>query len=302
MKTKHLRQLGMALVSTIGLGVVAQIEAPVATAASKNVTPSTAVLKKSSKYYRKYSMTLAKKYKLGYDLQTGFNKKNRVKVYFNSKSKPLKKSLTAAMKFWNKKLGKSVFYYGSKKSHTISFSIAKDNPSSATDSGDAWWIPAQKKVQVSSYYYKHSTHSIKNEMLHASLNELGKEATEKVAAYAQEVGQSDPDYKTKVEAFRQDQITVVQGELTDIENKIDVDGIAKKGTQFEYANVLTHELGHVLGLEHSPSKSDVMYYAAQWNWIFDYKKVAASKSGYDPITKADQNRGKLAWKIYNARH
>ncbi|AQW21049.1 hypothetical protein PL11_003495 [Lentilactobacillus curieae] len=267
---------------------------------ASSVKPSATMLKKTKTYYRSHAKTIAKKYRITYSLQTALTKNGHAKIYVATKNKTLRSSIKLAVNYWNQKLGKKVITYGTKRSHTLTFSVSKEPITSGVDTGDAWWIPKLKKMQVRDYYYKLSVSGIRNEMLKKSLSQFSAVANRKIVAYANQIGKSDPDYYSKVEHYRQQQIDYVQKQLEEVQSSIDKNGTAYKARKFQYANIITHEFGHVFGLEHSPNKTDVMYWSSQRPEIFDYQKVAKSKNGFNPITQTDLMRTKLALNMKKA--
>jgi len=76
--------------------------------------------------------------------------------------------------------------------------------------------------------------------------------------------------------------------------------LAAEGRMYEYASTIAHEFGHVLGMNHSPNKADLMYFESGSSNVYSYAKVKAGLSKYNPITTTDKNRAKLALKVYAA--
>lgn len=235
------------------LMVVAPLSTVPAEAAS--VKPSTAMLKKSNSYYRKHYKTIAKKYKLSYSAQTGLNKSGTIYVYSKTKSIYLKKSLTLAMNYWNSKLGRKAVKWGTKSHHTITFSVSNAK-ASASDESDAWWMPSTKKVQVRNSIYAEDINTITDTTLYFSQQSLVKSANAKLNSYKASLDASDPDYKTKLDAYQQLQVADVRS-TCEAQEKGLKNGVAKKARTFEYANTIAHELGHVMGLKHSPNKKKI---------------------------------------------
>ncbi|KRM58756.1 matrixin family metalloprotease [Secundilactobacillus malefermentans] len=278
------------------------IFAPVATipAQASSVKPSSAMLKKSNSYYKKHYKAIAKKYKFTYSAQTGLNKSGTIYVYEKTKSSYLKKSLSLAMNYWNSKLGRQAIKVGSKKYHTVTFSVSNAKASKSDDS-DAWWIPSTKKVQIRNSLYADDLSVITNTTLYNSEKSLVKTANANLAAYKAGLSTTDPDYQSKLDTYQQQQVDYAKAAFDNQESNLK-SGLAIKAREFEYANTLAHEFGHVMGLKHSPNKSDLMYWASGTNDIYNYNKVKNSSKGFSLVTSTDVARAKLAVKVHNARN
>lgn len=300
------RSLGMAVAAA--LLMTPAITTSMVTAQAASVTPSTAMLKKSKGYYRKHAKTLAKRYKLAYDAQTALKKNGKAVVYVNTKDKTLKKSVTIAMAYWNKKLGKKQFTKGTKKKHTLTFSVSKAK-ATKSDQSDAWWTPAKKRLQIRQSYYTAAKQDIGTAMTN-QLNDAFYDqysgtvkAKAKANLAAKGIETSDADYNS---LFNQEAAKVeialpayatLKKDVTLVQTKL-----ANEGRKYQYASTIAHELGHVMGLNHSPNTRDLMYFESGNTNVYSFTKVKAGLSKYNPVTKTDKNRAKLAIKIYTAVH
>ncbi|GEO69736.1 matrixin family metalloprotease [Levilactobacillus acidifarinae] len=278
------------------------------TAQAASVKPTTSVLKKSNSYYRKNAKTLGKKYKLAYDAQTALKKNGKAVVWVNTSDKQLKQSVQLAMDYWNHKLGKQEFTKGSKKSHTLTFSVSHAQ-ASKSDNSDAWWTPATKKVQVRWSYYQDAQKDIAQRMSAPYQTAFDHQyqatitATAKKNLAAQGVSSSANNYSALVE---QEEVKVAESlpafqnvnkTLTAINTSV-----AAQGRMYEYASTIAHEFGHTMGLDHSPNTKDLMYFESGTNKIYSYQQVTTKMKTYNPVTATDKARAQLALKIYVAVH
>lgn len=306
-RSHHLRIRSLLVAAASALLFAPAIATSTVTAQAASVNPSSATLKKSARYYRKHAKTLGKKYKLAFDAQTGLKKNGKAIVYINTKDAKLKSSVKIAMNYWNKKLGKKEFVQGSKKHHTLTFSVSKAK-ATKNDQSDAWWTPGKKKLQVRWSYYQAETKNIgiamTNQLNDAFYKKYAKtiETKAKANLAAKGITSTDSNYQTEFNAEAESVEKSLPAYAT-LKNEVKgVNTVAKNGRMYEYASTIAHELGHVMGLNHSPKKSDLMYFESGSNNVYSYKKVNQGLSKYNPITKTDKNRAKLALKIYTAVH
>ncbi|TGD20334.1 matrixin family metalloprotease [Levilactobacillus suantsaiihabitans] len=307
-RTHHLKARSLITAVAAALIVTPVVTTSTVTASAASVTPSSALLKKSKGYYQKHAKTLGKKYKLAYDAQTALKKNGKTAVYVKTKDKTLKKSVTTAMAYWNKKLGKKEFTLGSKKKHNLTFSVSKSTPTKS-DQSDAWWTPAKKQLQIRQSFYTAEKQNIgiamTNQLNDAFYKQYSGEIEAKAKANlaAEGISTTDTSYSSR---FNQEaskietslpEYAVLKKDVTLVKTKL-----ANEGRMYEYASTIAHELGHVMGLNHSPNKKDLMYFESGSTNVYSYKKVKAGLSKYTPVTKTDTKRAKLALKIYVAVH
>lgn len=306
-KLHHLKAQSLIAAATVTL-LATPVVTSITTAQAASVTPSSALLKKSNGYYRTHARALGKKYKLAFDAQSALKKNGKAVVYVNTKDKTLKQSVKLAMAYWNKKLGKTEFTQGSKKNHTLTFGVSKA-AASKSDQSDAWWTPMTKKLDVRWSYYTAEKQNIGISMTNQLNNTFYKqyadtiETKAKANLAAKGITTSDKDYQN---LFNQEASNVETSLPAYTTLKKDVglvkSTLANEGRKYEYASTIAHEMGHVMGLNHSPNKQDLMYFESGNNNVYSYKKVKAGLSKYNPITTTDKNRAKLALKIYVAAH
>lgn len=302
----HLKARSLTILAATAVLVTPVVAVSTVTAQAASVKPSSAMLKKSKSYYRKHAKTLGKKYKLAYSAQTGLKKNGKAYVYVNTKDKKLQQSVNVAMAYWNNKLGKKEFVKGSKKNHSLTFSVSYANPTKS-DQSDAWWTPSQKKVQVRWSYYQAETDNIGDAMTAQLNNAFYKkyssavESKAKANLAAKGITSANSNYNT---LFTQEAARIEESLSSYSTLKKDVAAVGSKlaaeGRMYEYASTIAHEFGHVLGMNHSPNKADLMYFESGSSNVYSYAKVKAGLSKYNPITTTDKNRAKLALKVYAA--
>ncbi|NLR10015.1 MULTISPECIES: matrixin family metalloprotease [Lactobacillaceae] len=306
-RAHHLKARSLLIVAAAALLFAPAVATSTVTAQAASVTPSAAKLKASKSYYRKHAKSLGKTYKLAFDAQTALKKNGKATVWIDTKDAKLKSSVKIAMNYWNKKLGKKEFVQGSKKHHTLTFSVSKAT-ASKSDQSDAWWTPSNKRLQVRWSYYQAETKNIRvamtNQLNDAFYNKYANtiESQAKANLAAQGITSADATYQ---DAFNAEAQSVEKSlpAYTTLEKEVrGVNTVAKNGRMYEYASTIAHELGHVMGLNHSPNQADLMYFESGSNNVYSYKKVKAGLSKYNPVTKTDKNRAKLALKIYTAVH
>ncbi|MCH5464614.1 matrixin family metalloprotease [Levilactobacillus tujiorum] len=306
-KNHHLRMRSLLVAVATVILFAPAIATSTVTAQAASVTPSAKTLKKSNSYYRKHAKSFGKKYKFAYNAQTALKKNGKATVWINTKDAKLKSSVKIAMNYWNKKLGKKEFVQGSKKHHTLTFSVSKA-PATKGDQSDAWWTPSNKQLQVRWSYYQAETKNIgvamTNQLNDAFYNKYAKtiEAQAKSNLTAKGITSADSDYQTEFNTEAQKVEKSLPAYATLEKEVKGVNTVAKNGRMYEYASTIAHELGHVMGLNHSPNRADLMYFESGSNNVYSYKKVKKGLSKYNPITKTDQRRAKLALKIYTATY
>jgi len=304
----HLKARSLLTLAAATVLLVPAVTTSTVTAQAASVNPSAATLKKSKSYYQKNAKALGKKYKLAFDAQTGLKKNGKAVVYVKTSDKQLKQSVKLAMAYWNKQLGKKQFTQGSKKNHTLTFSVSKAK-ATKSDQSDAWWTPAKKQLQVRWSYYQAETQNIGIAMTN-QLNDSFYttysntiEAKAKANLAAKGISTSDKNYQSlfNQEASNVETSLPAYNQLKKDVTKVKT-SLASEGRMYEYASTIAHEFGHVMGLNHSPNKKDLMYFESGSSNVYSYKQVSAGLSKYNPVKTTDKNRAKLALKIYTAVH
>lgn len=229
-------------------------------------------------------------------------------VYVNTKDANLKQSVKLAMAYWNHKLGKTEFTQGTKQNHTLTFSVSTAKPSK-NDNSDAWWTPATKKVQVRKYYYDAAAQDIGLTMTNGLNDGFYKqyastvEAQAKAELAAKGVATTDKTYSAQFNATAQ-KIEESLPAYATLKKQVAAvsSSVAVQGRMYEYASTIAHEFGHVMGLNHSPNKSDLMYFESGTDKVNSYYQVTSPNGlkKYNPVTSTDTARAQLALKIYSA--
>ncbi|KRK47654.1 hypothetical protein FC96_GL002378 [Secundilactobacillus kimchicus JCM 15530] len=221
--------------------------------------PSQTLISQPTETLQTTEMKLLKKYRINLAYQTAFDSQHQVWVIDKTATPAIATALTKAMAYWNDELGTAVFNAGSAGKATVT--VKWTTQKAATDSGLAWWAPKTETLKVNKGTYQHELADITKYMKrHYRADETP--TLSKKAAYAQ--------------------IT---------------DSAAQQARTVEYARILTHELGHILGLGHSTNRSDLMYPGLGFGDLYDLDKVSADTIWQTPLTETDGARGQLAYRF-----
>lgn len=284
------------MTSTLLIGLVLPISTFETVGHAATLTPSAAVLKQRPSYYKANAKTLAARYGLSYGSQTALTSSELTKVYVASKNSQIKNSTRLAMSYWNQKLGHKVFVKGTKTNHTLLVGMTSKNTSA-----DAWWKPAQQQISLEQADYSQQLQTIRNKMINQSTSTAVMTVNQHVIAYGHKIA-TKVDFAHKYNIYRAEQINQAKKQLDTQKHNIISQRIDVKARTFEYANIITHEMGHSLGLKHSANAKDAMAANSTTPNIYNYTKVKASKNGFNNLTKTDVNRAKLALAVHNAQN
>lgn len=290
MKRKPFFAMVIALVTAIVLPLSAQGT----TAHAATLTPSSASLNQSKTFYRYNARALASRYGLNYASQTALTRQETTKVYVASNDSQIKKSTQLAMAYWNQKLGRKVFINGTKNSHTLTIGMTGKNTSA-----DAWWKPAQHQISLEQADYNQQLYSIRNKMINQNTSAAVTNANHRIQAYGHKIA-NRANFARQYNAYRATQINQAQKQINSVKHAIVAQHIDTKARTFKYANIIAHEMGHSLGLQHSANSHDAMAANSSTPNIYNYSKVKASKNGFNTLDKTDINRAKLALKVHDA--
>lgn len=279
----------LALTVTLLFGVAAPIQA--ATSA-----PTATTLSQPASYYRTHATSLAQTYQLNYGAQTALTNKVTTKVYVASTDARLKQSTKLAMRYWNQRLGRQVFTTGTKGNHQLTVAFTARN-----SAADAWWQPATRRILLERADYVQAPSQLKAKMINQSHATAINTANQKIIKYNRSIA-NRANHAALYNHYRQLQINTINSTVATATASINKNQLAYKARTFEYANIIAHELGHSLGLNHSDTPTDGMAANSHVNTIYNYAKVKASVNGFNPLTKTDTSRAKLALKVYAARH
>lgn len=284
------------VLSALTVGLTLPFVQSETTGHAATLTPTTADLHQSDAYYQTHADGLAHRYGLNYKSQTALLSNETTKVYVASRDAQLKKSVQLAMNYWNQKIGHKVFISGTQSNHTLTVTMTGKNTSA-----DAWWKPTQHQLTLEKTDYSKQLPTIRNKMIKQSTASAVKTLNKRVKAYGHKIAHK-ANFAHDYNLYRADQLSQVKKEInlqkrTIVSQKIDV-----KARTFEYANIVAHELGHSLGLQHSANAEDAMAANSSTPNIYNYGKVKTSKNGFNILDKTDVNRAKLALAIHDAQY
>lgn len=228
-------------------------------ASAKTPTPTTKALSLSRKSTKKHEATLLKKYRINLGYQTAFNRRHQVWVYNFTGSKAVQESLDEAQLYWNEELGRSVFNVGTYGYRTMTVKFT--NQTNHGDHKFACWSPATRTLKINRKTYEKELNDIRRYM---KRHYLAK--------------QHDP-----------------LGEDLIFE-KINTN-LAPTARDVEYARILAHEFGHVLGLAHSTNRRDLMYTGLGFSDIYEPDQVGQMTIWNNPLTQTDVARGRLGLRL-----
>lgn len=266
----------------------------VITGYAASISPSASQLSQSKTYYRRHANQLAQRYHLNYAAQTALTCNETTKVYVASQDAQLKKSAKLAMIYWNKKLGRQTFRTGTKAHHNLTIIVTNRETNV-----DAWWRPAQRQITLESKDYHAKTGRIRAKMRNRIAETAVNQANKKIRAYAHKI-KGQPNYVHRYNVYRTAQIKKAQRQITTQQRQVTTQKLDVKARTFKYANTIAHEMGHSLGLLHSPNTHDAMFKTSTTPQIYNFSQVKRSKTGFNPLTRADTNRAKLALKVHAA--
>lgn len=284
---------------TVAITLMAAVALPLSatetTGHAATLTPSTALLRQRPAYYKANAKLLASRYGLNYASQTALTTNETTKVYIASKNTQVKKSANLAMSYWNSKLGRKVFVKGTKTHHTLTVTMTGRNTAA-----DAWWKPTSHQISLEQADYSQQLSAIRNNMIHQSTASAVTKANQRVIAYGHRIA-NRPNFAHDYNIYRAKQIDQAEKQISTQKQTIVSQKIDVKARTFEYANIIAHEMGHSLGLQHSANAKDAMAANSTTPNIYNYHKVKTSKSGFNTLDKTDVNRAKLALTIHDAR-
>lgn len=249
---------------------------------STDLDPSATLLKQSSAFYSKYRATLRKNYNMTGALTSFTNHQTRVYV----SNAGLKSYVTKAMSVWNKALGKKVFIAGTASQHDLVVSSKASNDWDGLNDGTHLYLSSTALKDAS---YVNSVADT------PEIRDLYNQYEDVAQAYkSAKAGSSEKaSYLTKGH---------------DLYTKLVAAQKAAAPTATNYwESVLVHELGHSLGLDHTPYLTDIMYaetsddgFSSSVNGKYSWtspKDPTQSRRETPSLSTRDVDRAKLAQKL-----
>ncbi|GAY73826.1 matrixin family metalloprotease [Lentilactobacillus kosonis] len=307
--------------------------------ATTDLQPSASVLSLSSTVYNKYQSTFNKEYNVGDYASDGVFKNHTASVYVADSS--LMQPVAMAIAKWNSALGKQVFTMGTQNNHTITVKSTDGDPVD----WDGYFV--NNTISINNQRFNDSSYATDNLSLPSELNQQVETLTNQASSLLDKTNDKLNDLKSTFESdydslatvynlSSSSQQTIIKKELTTLQNKYnnnvtlvkqnyedqlakikdkiaavysDNQDIIKKLSRTNYwITVVAHELGHTLGLYHTPYLDDVMYSSTSneadtrtapikytWNKPKDFSVTSAIASAI--ISKRDINRAKLTMQL-----
>jgi hypothetical protein len=198
-----------------------------------DLQPASSLLKQPASFYTKYAATLKKNFNLTGKLTNNTN--DQIRVYV-AKSQ-LKTYATKAMSVWNAALGQKVFITGTATKHDLILSTQAASDWDGLNDGSHIYLSSTALADPTYVDSVADTPQIR---------ELYTEYEKVAAAY-----KSATDATTKKANY--DKGKALYNELIAAQK-----AAAPEATTY-WESVLVHEMGHSLGLDHTPYLTDIMY-------------------------------------------
>ncbi|WP_282801951.1 M57 family metalloprotease [Secundilactobacillus kimchicus] len=246
-----------------------------------DLDPSAQILNQPSAFYKTYESVLKKNFNMNGQISNFTN--HWAKIYVAKSN--LTSYVQDAMATWNKALGRTVFTLGSATDHNITLTTKASSQWDGLNQGDTIYVNS-KGLSDPNY-----TNTVADT---PEIRTLYAQYTAAVANYKAASSMSDREsYRLEANALA-DKMSAAQ--------------IAAAPTARQYwENVITHELGHSLGIDHTPYLIDVMYADASSDGFSDAVDAKyAWKTPKDPgstrnetgqLSPRDIDRAKLGFKL-----
>ncbi len=256
-----------------------------------DLDPSLTVLGFETNVYSRYKSLLSQQYNLGQFAAADVFKNNHAKIYVANSQ--LNSYVNTAIQRWNSALGKNVFSIGSASDHTLIIELSdnsekdwdglfsgntiKINTTNFTDpnyaSNNLTTSPAleTKLTNISNQASSllDLTNTLLNKLrinyqlqyltLQGKYNSSNSSSTK--SAIQKQISDLTSNYDTQNKAIRENynaEVSQLQQAVKDAYNQ-EQPSISQASTENYWTTVIMHELGHSLGLYHTPYRSDVMY-------------------------------------------
>ncbi|KRM43412.1 matrixin family metalloprotease [Lentilactobacillus parafarraginis] len=261
--------------------------------AAPDLDPNLTVLGFESSVYTKYRAFLSAQYNLGQFSSAGVFKDHQARVYVADDQ--LQPYVSAAIDNWNTALGKTVFTLGTKDDHTLTVQL-----DSAT--GKQWdGLFNQNVIDINASTFTNPDYATNNiassSTLDNKLNDISQQASDLLdstnvlltklrfnyqlqylalqsnynqasgsdkTAISKQMSSLTTNYENQEKIIRanyQSQIADLQQLVKNTYNQEQV-SLSHTSMKNYWTTVIMHEMGHSMGLYHTPYKSDVMYASA----------------------------------------
>lgn len=251
-------------------------------ASGQDLNPSSTILNQPSAFYSTYRLYLRKEFNVTGPL-TPFND-HKARVYVADPD--LKTYATKAMSVWNKALGRTVFVSGTASHHEL---VIDAKPSKEWDG-----------LNDGSHLYLSST-ALNDKSYMDSVAD-----TPEIRALYNQYESVAEAYKDATNGSAEKKAYLAQGH-TLYDQLIAAQKAAAPSASSYWEGVTVHELGHSLGLDHTPYLTDIMYAETsddgfsssvngKYNWNLP-KDPNDSRRETPTLSSRDVNRAKLGMKL-----
>lgn len=251
-------------------------------ASGQDLNPSSTILKQPAAFYSTYGAYLRKEFNMTGQLTTF--KKHQARVYVSDPS--LKTYASKSMSVWNKALGRSVFIKGTSKHHDLVI---------GTKSSKEW-----DGLNDGTHLYLSSS------ALHDKTYMDSVADTPEIRALYNQYENVSAAYKAAPSGSSEKKAYLAQGH-TLYDQLIAAQKAAAPDATDYWEGVMVHELGHSLGLDHTPYLTDIMYaetsddgFSSSVDGKYDWdspKDPNDDRLESPSLSNRDVNRAKLGMKL-----
>lgn len=251
-------------------------------ASGEDLNPSATLLKQPEAFYGTYNLYLRKEFNMTGKLTTFKNHQARVYVADSSVQPYVQK----AMSVWNKALGRSVFISGTASNHQLTVSTKPSKQWDGLNDGDHLYLSSTALNDPSYAGSVADTPEIRS--LYNQYEDIANA------------------YKNSANGSAAQQNYLNQGH-TLYDQLIAAQKAAAPSAETYWEGVTVHELGHSLGLDHTPYLTDIMYaetsddgFSSSVNGKYSWnspKDPNDSRRETPTLSDRDVNRAKLGMKL-----
>ncbi|MCT3395393.1 reprolysin-like metallopeptidase [Lentilactobacillus hilgardii] len=323
--------------SVIGATVSSQSQLMSYINAAPDLDPNLTILGFETDVYSKYKTTLSQQYNLAQFASSGVFKDNQAKIYVADNR--LNSYVNTAIERWNAALGKNVFSIGSSSDHTLTVKLND----TSTEKWDGLF--SGNIIEINSKNFTNPNYANNNlatsSTLEAKLTDISNQASSLLdltntllnklrinyqlqyltleskynnssnastkSTIQKQISDLATNYENQDKAIRQNydsQVSALRQAVKDAYVQ-EQPAISQASTTNYWTTVIMHELGHGLGLYHTPYQSDVMFASSSdeqdatpspvkyaWTQAKDPSDAMAYTSA--TLTSRDVDRAKLA--------